>query len=121
MDTLSEWINVKDQLDILKKKELELRTKLAPKILGDKIEGSKTGLLGEYKLQATGVINYTIDEAELIIRKDELDDAELAAILYKPKLKLAAYKKLDAQSTLRRIVSARPGLVQLKVVEYLGE
>lgn len=115
---ISEWQSLKDKVAELSDKERELRQIITPFILEDKIEGSKTTRLGNYKLCATAVLNYTIDREELELRRQSLSDEDWTALDFKPVIKPTAFRKLPAESILHRIVAAKPGIPQLRVVEH---
>lgn len=115
------WSRIKSQLADLSIIERELRKEIADKILGDKIEGSATTTLGNYKLSATAVLNYTVDREALELIEDELSSLELNAIDWKPLARPAAFRKLPPESKLHRVVSVKPGMSQLKIVEVLDE
>jgi hypothetical protein len=115
---ISEWQSLKDEIAELSDRERELRQQLTPLILEDKIEGSKTTRLGDYKLCATAVLNYTIDRDELELRRQSLTDEDWTALDFKPVVKPAAFRKLSSDSILHRVVAAKPGMAQLRVVEH---
>lgn len=116
-ELIEEWANVKEELARLQKKERDLRLQIAPEVLKDKLEGSKTDTIDGWKLSATAVINYSVDEDELELRKNELTQRDWEALRYKPSVVAARFRRLDNDSILHRIVTAKPGMPQLKVVE----
>jgi predicted lipase len=120
-ELIEEWANVKEELAKLQNKERDLRLQIAPEVLQDKLEGSKTVVIDGWKLSATAVLNYNVDEEELELRKNELTQRDWEALRYKPTVNTTKFRKLDNDSALHRIVTAKPGMPQLKIVEYLGE
>lgn len=115
-ETLLQWIQIKAQIESLVEQERKLRIAIASEVLGDKTEGTKTDTIHDIKFQATAVINYTIDRAELDLVMDELTEDDKAALRYKPELAMKAYRQLPDTSKLKMCVTAKPGLPQLKVV-----
>lgn len=115
---ISEWLSLKQQIEVLAAKEKAIRIKIAAAVLGDKTEGSKTSTIDGVKMTATAVVNYTIDKEEFNLLKDQLSQEELNCIRYKPELILGNFRKLDAEkpALLMRVVSTSQGLPQLKVV-----
>lgn len=115
------WQLLKKQVEELQAQERDARIKLANRMLGDKIEGSLTQILGDYKLSATAVLNYTIDKDLLGSLQSQLSEQDWTAIEYVPRVKPSAFRKLPEDSLVHRMVKTTPGLSQLKVVEYFGE
>jgi hypothetical protein len=117
MSIVEEWLDVATQLAVLKQRELELRNKIAPTILGNKQEGSKTCTLDGYKLTAQARLNYSIDHAALAEVYEQLTEEEASCIVFKPDLKIPLYRKLPESSLLRQVVTAKPGQAQLTFKE----
>lgn len=115
------WQLLKKQVEELQSQEREARIKIASRMLGDKIEGGLTQTLGDYKLSATAVLNYTIDKDMLSSFQSQLTEQDWTAIEYVPRVKASAFRKLPENSLVHRMVKTTPGISQLKVVEYFGE
>lgn len=111
---LNDWVDIKNQLTELQAKERSMRTLLAESLLGDKQEGSLTGLIDGVKCTAKAVMNYTVDRAELDMIWDSLTEEEKACIVFKPSVKPGAYNKLK-NPTLARAITKKSGLPQLEV------
>lgn len=118
---IHEWQLLKRKLDELQSQEREARIKIAALMLGDKIEGATTQVLGDYKMAATAVLNYSIDKDLFAAVNADMTQQDWTAIEYVPRVKASAFKKLPADSIVHRFVKTTPGLSQLKIVEYLGE
>lgn len=116
-EVIENWVAAKNELAALQKVERELRAQIAETVLEGKLEGSKTSIIGDWKLSATAVINYTVDSDALELRKAELSAADWAAMTFKPTVVASKLKKLSNDSVLHKIVSAKPGMAQLKVIE----
>ena len=106
---VQKWLDKKRQLDTVKEEEMELRLKLTPLLLKDKLSGSKTGVIDGIKLRATARLNYTIDPAELALIQDSLSPEEQACIAWRPSILETAYNKLDEHAMLRTAVTVTPG------------
>lgn len=121
MGIYEDWLESKRELDKAKEKELELRNKIAHKVLGSKSEGAKTERNGGYKITATAKLNRAIDREALSATWDLLSDEEKNCINYKPTLNLAAYKKIESgvvesDGLLMDCITVKPGTVELKVI-----
>jgi hypothetical protein len=110
---VDQWCKVRKELEALKAEELELRAQITPRILGDKLVGSKTAVLNGVKLRATARLNYSLDIAELSLIQDQLSLEEQAAVEWKPSIKESIYNKLPNDSVLRTAVTVRPGVAGL--------
>ena len=112
---IDEWLSAKRTLEEAQAKERALREPIAKFVLADKLEGSSTLPFDDFKITAVAVVNYSIDCKALELIEDQLTIEDLLAIKYKPELILPVYKKLPEDSELHRVVTARPGMSQLKV------
>lgn len=121
LNDIREWNGLKHEIDKLQKLEYALRESIAKKLLDGKLEGSKTSVVEDtLKMQATAVINYRVDRAELDLIKDELSETEWAALNFRPEVKVAAFRKLENDSKLHDAITSSPGRYQLKIVEDLA-
>ena len=106
---VQEWIEAKDALTKAKALELKLRKEICEAMLGDKINGSVSGVIGPYKMSATAKLNTRLDAEALSSEYDNLTSAEKQAIKFKPELIAKEYKKLDPGANLHRYVINKPG------------
>lgn len=112
------WMEAVQALGEAKKNELALRKEICQEILCDKLEGAKTELVadGNLKVTATAKLNRGIDREVLETIWEDLTDIEKEAVVYKPSLVLANYKRLEQEgSKLMEAVTVKPGLASLKI------
>lgn len=121
MKLLTEYLEVKTQLNALKAREMELRKKLIGPMLAQKLEGTVSQMIDGYKVAGTAVINRKIDPAVLDSIWAEMSEGERDAVRFKPELVLSNYRQLEARgSILMQAVTSTPGTPSIKL-EYKGE
>lgn len=116
--TVVEWMKVKKEIDELKKKENHLRIQMCKSILKGMIKGSRSEVIGKYKVTATAKINTSVDEEALLEIWPDLSDEEMACFKFPPKLNMRQYNSLDPEK--KRIYSAlisKPGLPTISIKE----
>lgn len=106
---VKEWLNAKKKLDHYKDNEMSLRKTICSFILGTKTKGSKTDMVGEFKMTATAKLNTVIDKDALKAIWPDLSKQEKACIRFKPELVAANYKKIPANSKLHQVITDKPG------------
>src|SRR5699024_2831301 len=97
LDQIHEWWNMKQQVDILKAKESDLRQQIITAAFPGIQEGTENADLPQgYKLSVTGKLNRNIDEAALPAVLEQMGEgAEDNLIERKPSLVMKEYRKLS--------------------------
>lgn len=113
--TVQEWATAKLKLAELKETELELRKEICDHILGDKIKGSKKGVIGSFTLSASAKLNQTIDKELLKSIWPDLSIEEKKCIKFDPKIVAKEYKTVDAKSNLHQAITSKPGTPTLEI------
>lgn len=114
-EMIEEWIDTSTALKATKDEEMELRKDICS-IINEQEEGYGTKAVEAhgFKLKATFGLSYKIDEDVLEALKDQLTEADLACIRWKPQLDVAAFKALGSD-LLNEIVIVTPSAPTLKV------
>lgn len=120
-DELNEWYTIQQQLVELTGREKELRSKIFKAKFPNPKEGTnKFALSAGWILNATHVINRSVDQASLLAQREELDKAKVPFDLifkYKPELVKSAYNHLTDEQ--KKVVDAcliiKPGMPQLEI------
>jgi hypothetical protein len=97
---IDEWLIVRQQLEYIKEKEMELRNKISKALFPDPKEGANKHVLGDYNLTLTHKLTRTIDEASLsnVVRTLHENGIPVDELInYKPSLVLSAYRKLEKE------------------------
>jgi len=119
MNKLQKWSQLQKQLKVLKEEEMDLRRELCTGIIADSplSNGRVTvkGTVGELAYTASQALGYNIDQSVLSTIWNSLSPEEKEAIVYKPNLGLAKYRKLGEDSLLHEAVTARLSAPTLKV------
>ncbi len=112
-----EWMELNDQLRILKAQELKLRNKICTSFLEGKLEGAVTTTLGSLKITTTARVNRNVDREVLEAIWEDLSPDEQDCIDYKPNLVLSAYKPYEAGQggKLMEAITVKPGQASLKI------
>lgn len=108
-DLIKKWARIKNDLALIKQKELELREIICHRILGGTIKGTKTITAGLYTVSASAKLNTKIDNEELCAIWQDLSQLDKDCIEYKPKLIAKNYKGIDEKSKLHRVIITKPG------------
>lgn len=117
MSVYNEWMEAKTALNLAKQEELRLRNAICSTHLEEVIEGSQTTRFEGLKITATAKLNRTVDRELLSAIWDDLTDEERECIDYKPNLKLANYKRIEASGgLLLDAVTVKPGQSALAIV-----
>ena len=120
---LTEWYNVKQQLDTLKKQESTLRKQVFEAAFEDPKEGTNTLKLPDgWALKAQHVVNRSVDAASfksLTLKLEEMGVDTEKLVKFKPELSKSAYNKLTDEQLLlmNECVIARPGTPQLSITQ----
>lgn len=114
-EKLTLWQQVKAQFDKLKAEELKRRNELCAFILGDKIKGSKTAVIGERKATATAKLNVTVDKDALKAIWADLTIAEKKSIRFKPEIVAKEYNKLPKNAKIHQVITEKPGTPALAI------
>ena len=113
---LAQWETIKNQLDKLKQKELDLRKEICDFILHGQQEGAKKVTIDELVVTATAKVNYNVDADILKDNWYFLSDSEKRAIKFKPEIKIKEYKKLkEIRSKMADFITVKSGTPTLKV------
>jgi hypothetical protein len=112
-ELIEHWLETKQRLDTIKTIEADLRRQITQELLADKAEGSVTKIIDGYKLQATAVLNYSLDEDAYQAYKYHMSKEELNCFRQKVELIRANLRKMDNDSVVHRIVTVTPGMPQL--------
>lgn len=114
-ETIQKWIDAAATLKAAKEEEMELRKEICATLQeADSRYGTLNFDVHDFKLKATFGLSYKIDEDKLEALKDDLDEADLACIRWKPQLDVAAFKALGSD-ILNEIVIVTPSAPTLKV------
>ena len=118
MTIYNEWIESVAHLQRAKEAELMLRDAICMVHLDGVLEGSKTVRMQGFKITATARVNRSVNREVLEAIWDSLTDEEKECIDYKPTLKLAKYKPIEAtiDSALLEAVTVKPGQSSLKII-----
>ncbi len=120
-EELAQWWNIQEQLGKLKSQEALLRTRIFAHFFKDPREGTnKVPLSDGWQLNATHVINRSIDRAALATLMKEFEEANIPVaelIEYKPDLKIGAYRQLTEEQRKKfdNALVIRPGTPQMKI------
>ena len=118
MNKYAEWLSMSTRLKTLKAKEMKKRKELCMEIFEGRVGKMKKKFEHEgYLIEAANAISYKLDTANVKAMWEDLSEAEVEAVDWKPDLKLAAYKKLDKKALLHECVIAKPAAPTLKVVK----
>jgi hypothetical protein len=121
------WLNKKNQVEILKEEENKLRIEIVKNIIDtSRLEKfTRTFDLGKgYKLRATNIVSYKLDETERVIACiDAISNAgrkDISSSLFKWKAELSEtiYKQLplEIKAIVDEILTIKPGIPQLEFV-----
>ena len=116
MEIYNEWLEATANLKAAKKEELRLRDLIVGDVLQDKFEGAVTRNDDGFKVVATAKLTRSIDRVVLESIWEGLSDVEKNCIDYKPSLKLADYKKIEASGgALLEAITVKPAQASLKI------
>lgn len=112
---IATWQRLVNKLADTKAAELAMRLKIAESILDGKVKGSKTTVIGKYKMTATAKVNTKISREELQSMWKALLPEERQAVKFDPSLIAAEYKKLPNDSILNNAITVKPGTPSLEI------
>jgi hypothetical protein len=125
--TLAEWYRLKKELDVLKAKEMLLRTKIFGYFFTNPVEGTNTAPLAPingvpYALKGVHTITRNVDNALLTTLTPVLLEKGLSVdklIERKPSLVLKEYRLLTAEerTVFDQVLEIKPGSPALSIVE----
>jgi len=113
--TYKNWIEAKTSLDIWKKKEANLRTKICDELLIGKTVGTHNFTKGRYMLKAVKKISISIDEELLSFVWDDLSTEEQACVKFKPSIISKEYKNCDEHIGLDQAITTKPAMPSLSI------
>ena len=114
----SQWLVASEALRQAKEEELRVRNLICEEVLGDKVEGSVTKRENGLKVTATAKVTRSLDREVLEVLWEDITDEERECIDYKPSLRLALYKKIEAEGgKLMEAVTVKPAQASLKIKE----
>lgn len=118
---LLEWNNIAETMKELKKKEIDLRIKLADHYFPNPDEGTNTVDLGNgWKVKDKHKINRKCDEASFdAVFKELPEGTKDRLIKYKPEVVLKEYRRLSLreQKIFDQALIIKPGTPELQLVE----
>jgi len=110
------WNELHKMLTRLKIEENDLRRELAEGILQGRT-GTYHFKVDDLKISAVGKISTNVDSAALNAIWKNLTIEEKDSIKFKPEIISKKYKELPADSKLSQVVTTKPAMPSLKVVE----
>ena len=116
-----EWLAVKTELDVIKKKEIALRKTVVSSFATETVPGTYHKMVEDFKFTASIGRNYKVAHDDLTPIWAKLTPEEKACIDYKPSVKVAAFKSLPPQSLLTRVVVETPATPTLAFKLVKGE
>ena len=116
LEDIEYLLQLRKEIAKLNTAEVELRTRIAEGLLGEKTEGQVTGNIAGYKITAKAVMNYTVDKDGYALYEGQLTDEERKCFKLRPELQLAPFKKLPEGALAKLFVSSSKGRPQLTVV-----
>ena len=119
-ELLEEWLQLKAELDAIKKKEADLRKMLFQGAFPNPVEGTNTATLEDGTIvKGTHKISRNIDEAALPAVLEKIPEGiRDSLVAYKPSLATSAYRKLTAEErkTFDQALIIKPGTPTLEVI-----
>ena len=118
---LQTWHEMATLLKVTKDREAELRRELCDELIGgapmDKGRVTVKGIDSDSNLQFTAVqtLSHRVDTSILDTLWSSMTELDKNAVVYKPALALAAYKKLPLNSLLHEAVITTLAMPTLKV------
>ena len=119
---LGEWAETQAKLKTLKAVEALMRREICTEILAER--GMQDGRVtvsenfANFRAKATQSLSYKVDDKALRAIWPELTEFEQAAVVYKPSLAMAVYKKLPYDSLLQDVITTTLAMPTLKVEIY---
>lgn len=121
---IHKWKELSTRLKQIKEEEADLRRAICEEIIaGAEMTNGRVTVkdyLDDYAVKAVQTLSYTIDVAALGTIWEGLSQAEQDAVVMKPSLSLAAYKKLPEDALLHEAVVSRLAMPTLSA-ELRGE
>lgn len=121
LQMVAEWFGLVQQLDIIKKREMELRNAIYAHYFQNPVEGTnKVELPDGWRLDCQYKLSRKLDEAALpAILKKLPEGTEERVIRYKPDLNLREYRKLvdTQQAIFDEALIIKPSTPSLKLIE----
>lgn len=121
MQDLMEWDSLKQQLNVIKNKEMLLRKKIFGAYFPNPVEGTNTAPLNAgYELKGKYNIDRSVDEAALVALSAEFAKEGIIVdqlIKRKPELVLKNYRELTAEQrhTFDQCLLIKPGSPALEI------
>lgn len=122
LNDINDWLILRQHLEEIKEKEMELRNRIAKALFPDPKEGANKNFVGEYSLTLTHKLTRTIDEASLssVVRTLHENGIPVDELInYKPSLVLSAYRKLEGErlKLFDNVLIIKPATPSLVIVE----
>lgn len=120
INTVQQWMSLKQNLVTVKKMEMEQRLLVAKLAFADDMTRKGTHhciLSDEMQLDMTITLYHTIKDGDIRAHLKDLTDAEKEAIKWVPEIKIRQYNKLPPDSLLRKLTSVKPGAPSLSVID----
>lgn len=120
---LNEWYSLKEQLDVMKDRELNLRKQIFGEVFVNPTEGTNKFAIGDgFVLNGGYKLNRKIDNAVFQAMRPQLMEAGIRVdelVEYKPDLRTTIYKKMtDEQRALfDQCLTISPGTPSLEIVK----
>lgn len=117
--TVRSWISQVAQLKSIKDQEMSTRKGLVKQYFGDVPKrGTSHALVAQdLKLTLLQDHSYTVKRDDIQQVMNQMTDADKEAIKWVPEVKPGAFRKLPADSVLRRIVRVKPSTPSLSVMD----
>ena len=96
MKLIDKYIDAKQNLDMYKKLESELRIELLGELFqNNTVEGTEATEIDGYKVKGSFSLNFKLDGKALEEAFDDLSEVEQACISFKPSLNKSVYKSIE--------------------------
>jgi hypothetical protein len=122
MFDIHKWKELSLKLKRIKEEEADLRREICQVVIADaEMKNGRVTVKDYYdgmEVKATQTLSYTIDVAVLGTVWEHLSPEEQDAIVMKPSLSLAKYKKLPEDSLLHEAVISKLAMPTLLAEEY---
>ena len=120
-DLALKHVELKAELDRLKKAEAELRAEIVDLAIAEHAAqiGTTNIEVQDMKIKVTRSYNYKLDAAKFDELEDLMSDAEMSCINLKPSLDLRKYKATAEVDTLNECIEVKEAMPTVKV--ELGE
>jgi len=119
MSKLKEWAEMSRELKKLRDAEAVLRREICAGIIANTpMENGRVTVKGESEdmdYKAVQTLTYKVDQAAVQALWANLSDTEKEAVVFKPNLALANYKKLPESSLLHEVVTTVLAMPTLEV------